>query len=173
MIKIRSGHTRIVFILLNLLVIKIPNPRFDKQKNNFVYRKSFLGFLKRSILNFYIYFLYGLIANISEALVYSWNKQEESDFLVPVFSIGICNFQIYQGEEEPSKELLWHLYNSLSDETKKWLYESDTHEISNHNWRKTPEGLKMIDYALDPMGTSFAVFIARARREIPHITARE
>ncbi len=118
--KIREGNTRIAFILFNFLVIKVPNPRLDWYILDYETRKNFIGFLKKIPRNIYGAMLYGITANISEALIfYAKGGRKKTNFLTPVFTLGICSFQIYQGEEKSIADELLLFFENLSDESKK------------------------------------------------------
>ena len=66
----------------------------------------------------------------------------------------------------PTNEEMAGLYNSLSDRSREWLKKSDDHESASHNWRKTPKGLRLIDYAADPFRTAWGAFLRGASREL-------
>ncbi len=173
MIKIRKGNTRIAVLLFRLVVIKFPNPRLDRIRS-FEYwtrRKSFFGFLGRSIRNFYDALMWGVALNTSEALVYHYSLKAK--YLSPVFTLGLLNFMPYEGEDEPTREEIDALYRSLSDKARKFLLEADCHEYASHNWRRTPEGLKLIDYGQDPLKVPWAVFLRANKRELTQATAKK
>ncbi|MEK7646106.1 MAG: hypothetical protein AAB381_00215 [Patescibacteria group bacterium] len=113
-----------------------------------------------------------MIANVSEALVYHFTFRPDASYLTPVFTLGICSFQIYQGEEKPTTEEIERLYRSLSLQVQEWLWKSDVHERGAHNWRRTPRGLRLIDYAVDPLRTSWAVFLMSSKRELNQATTK-
>lgn len=160
MFKIRKGNTRIVFILFNFLVIKIPNPKLNWHILDFETRKSLIDFLKSIPRNIYGAMLYGIIANISEALIfYAKRGRKKTNFLTPVFTLGVCNLQIYQGEEEPTRDQLILFFETLSDESKILFQKSGGHETALWNWRLTKKGLRLIDYAVDSLDTNWALFI--------------
>lgn len=157
MIKIHKGNTRIAVILLSFLVIKMPNPRFDWWVSRFKHRKSFLSFIAKIPMMVYGALLYGISANIIEGLI-CYNRRY-LECLVPVFSIGICNFQIYQGDIEPTKEEIKELYDTLPQRALEFLAMVDLHTSAAHNWRRTNKGLKLFDYAVSPMETAWATFL--------------
>ena len=168
MIKFREGNTRLVLILFNFLVLKFPNPRFDSYRNSFKNSKNFLSFLKKIPTQFYTALLYGVVANISEALVCVRIRNEsKAPHLVGVFTLGICNFQLYQGEEIPTPLEMETAYKNLSASAREWLQKCNCHERSRYNWRKTPQGLRLIDYAIDPFLTAWGVFLCISARELP------
>ena len=170
MIKIKKGNTRIALILFSWLVIKLPNLRFD-----WLYRKDY-GRIRWSVRSYftdglYTAFLYATTANICEALLYRYMRSGHgAPFLTPVFSVGICSFQLYQGEEVPTREEIIALEASLSEKAKFLLQDCELHQWMEHNWRKTPKGLRLIDYAPDPLRTSWARFIRGHEHELIPLT---
>lgn len=174
MIKIRKGNTRIALIFCNWIVVKFPNPRFDVMKNVKVNKKSITGvciYLSRQLKTFYWAMVYGVAMNVSEAMLYL--NISKTPFLTPVFTIGICNIQIYQGEDKPTWEELISLMKTLPEDVQVVLYDCDPHQWAPDNWRKTIQGLKLIDYAPDPLRTSWARLIRSHKKEIASATARK
>lgn len=174
MIKIRKGNTRVVFIILNTLVVKFPNPRIDWIKNSLKQWRNPRTLLKVMLTGIYDAMLHGITANISEGLLYRQSIQiyERVAYLTPVFSIGICNFQFYEGEDSPSKKEMDNLYSSLSKEARDFLDKSDMHDKSHHNWRKTSKGLRLIDYATSPLCTEWGLFLISSGDELNKATAK-
>lgn len=171
MFKIRKGNTRIAIILFNYLVLKFPNPRFSAWARAFTSRKSFWEFLKTLPVVAYDYLIYGVAANVSEGQLYRWSNN--LPYLVPVFSLGIVNFQRYMGEECPTNKEMSELWKKLPEELKALLLEVDCHEYGYYNWRKTPNGLKLIDYAADPLRTPWARFLRRSVKELTAMTTKK
>ena len=160
-----------VLIFLNLLVVKFPNPRFDWWGLAFKHRKSMLEFVLKTPSMIYDAFLYAVTANITEALI--WRQRSAvATFLVPVFSIVVLSFQRYVGEDAPSGQELTELLESLSPKMREGILKCDMHEYGHYNWRKTPKGLKLIDYAMNPSRTAWAHFLSRASDEMNVLTAR-
>lgn len=173
MIKICKGNTRIAVVLFSWLVIKFPSPRFDRFKSSDCWRRreSLFSFLGELLVNFYDAFIWGVASNTSEALVYRYALKPK--YLSPVFTVGLLNFMFYEGEDRPTEEEILVLYQSLSDEARKVLLETDWHERSSHNWRKTPKGLRLIDYGVDPLRTDWSLFLRGFRRELTKATAKK
>ncbi len=171
MIRLRKGNTRIAIIFFKFLVIKIPNPRFDRHTHAFRTRETFFRFLAGRGEDIYEALLSGVLANLSEAVVYR-NGWGMTEYLVPVFSLGICNFQRYQGEERPTKTELETMVRGLSEDLQSLFFKADPHERSTSNWRKTRSGLRLIDYAADPLKTPWADFLLNSRKELSQATAK-
>jgi hypothetical protein len=163
MFKIRKGNTRIAIILFNFLVIKIPNPRFYEIKDGFKRRKSILSFIKDFFRGLYFRFLHGVIANVTEALI--WYGAHNSPMLMPVWSIGLFNFCRYYGEEEPTRdEIIKLLTFCVSDMKDKEdvLRKVSPHSVAVHNWRRTKDGkVILIDYGVDPSHNDYWGYILR------------
>lgn len=162
MIKFKYGNTRIAIILFSWLVIKFPNPRIDWIKLMRWDRRNFLKSLKRLPDSLYQAFLYGVSANINEALLYKSTDMSEfkiDTILTPVFSIGILNFQKYLGEEIPTPDEVYVFVRTFPDEVLELYIKCEAHDVAYYNWRKTPEGLKIIDFALPALRSDLAYFL--------------
>jgi hypothetical protein len=151
--------------------VKFPNPRFDWWRQAFEVRKSLFSFVIGSPARIYDALLYGLIANISEAMV--WRLNSHAKFLVPVFTLGLLNFQRYVGEKKPTHEDMIELWKKLPEDLSEILFQSSCHEYGWYNWRKTENGLKLIDYASNPLVTPWARFINKAHRVLDPLTAKK
>jgi hypothetical protein len=154
-------------ILFNFLVIKFPNPRFDWIRLSFgsLDRWTLKRFIESVLTipkSIYVAFLYGISANINEGLFYwsNWfvDGLKSDRILVPVFTIGICNFQLYQGEIYPSMQELYEYMNSFPD-ARSYLMKCDHHDWAMDNWRKTENGLVLIDYALPALRSDLAYLL--------------
>jgi len=165
MFKIKKGNTRVVIILFELLVIKVPNLRFkqvyrliydEKITNIFHWRKT-----KATWRHFVYYFLYGLIANASETLLY----HEVSSFKTPKYLtktftfLGIVNCQPFQGGNMPSKKELREFIDSLPKDSRDILIKCNPHCFSRENWVLTPDGIKIVDFGISTEPTPFARFL--------------
>jgi hypothetical protein len=163
MITLCKGNTRWAFIVLDLIVVKVPNPRFDWVAQSFRYRKSFPSFMLDVLEDFYRAFVWGTVMNASEALLSLYHKD---GYLAPVVFLGFCNVQRYQGEECPTRQEIQAFYESFPDDVRKILDGVNCHDSSSHNWRKTKKGLVLIDYALDPLRTDWARFLKLAHNQL-------
>jgi len=174
-VKVRKGNTRIAVIFLNLLVVKFPNPRLDgitkPSKKDFVGLRTGASYFLRFFRNIYWALLYGSAVNISEAIIYLHARPAQ--FLTPVFTIGVCSFQKYQGEEKPSREEILDFEKGLSEKARVCLDECDIHQWLEDNWRRTSQGLRLIDYGEGPLRNSWSRFILGNKREIAAATARK
>lgn len=162
MIKFKDGNTRIAFIIFDWMVIKFPNPRIDWIKLMRWDRRNFLKSLKRLPDSLYHALLYGVSANINEALFYKdagFSKLGIDTILTPVFSIGIINFQIYQGEEIPTRDEVDEFVKTFPPKVFKLYLKCNAHDVGYYNWRKTPKGLKLIDFALPALRSDLAYFL--------------
>ncbi len=146
MIKIKDGSTRIAIILFKWLVIKIPKLRTDMM----ILEKWKINNIPEIL---YLSFVYGFSANSTEALIYEICECRTrkktlgtNSPLTPVFSIGIANFQIYQGENIPTEAEIIEFIKKLHPSVLQRYLKCDSHDVSNHNWRKTKKGLMIIDY---------------------------
>lgn len=168
-LKIRKGNTRIAFILFEWLVIKVPNPRWDILKNSFDKEKGVLHFLQKVINTLYFAFLQGVIANISEGLVCykvkcirkDFGKSPTPKFIAKVISFGLFNLQRYAGEIKPTEIEIDQFYKDLDPEITEILKKVSLHCRSELNWRKTPEGLKLIDYAISIESAPWYRFVTK------------
>ncbi len=173
MIKLRKGNTRIALILFNLVVIKFPNPRF------FEYKVYFCGKPKREVLkefprlagdyarSLYTAFISGFAINVAEAMLFCFARNVP--FLTPLFSFGLINLQFYQGEDQPTEEEMLAFIAALPKKAKKYLLCIDGHSLGRHNWRKTPKGLRIIDYGPNPLLAPLGLLI-RSCAEIDDAT---
>ncbi len=164
MLKIRFGNSRTALILFNLLVIKFPSFRIDKYKRSFEFRRGFWKFLRSIPANFYESILYGMASNISECML-SWyvtKVMSFKQFIEPVFTIGIINFQRYRGEENVTQEEIQKFYDKLPSELKELLSDSGSHDPAASNWRKIDGKLVLIDYGTSTLNTAWARFIRLA-----------
>jgi hypothetical protein len=112
--------------------------------------------------NLYKAFVYGVSANITEALFYEEVEVHEKGIetiLIPVFSVGFFNFQLYQGENIPSQQEVYDFINTYPQEIATLQSKCNNHDLENHNWRKTPNGLKLIDFAGQPLDSHLFVFL--------------
>lgn len=151
MIKFKFGSTRFAVILFNWLVIKLPKFRLDIME-----LESWK--IKEIPKTAYLSFVCGVTANMTEALTYEhcecrhqkkmWGVDTP---LVPVFSTAFANFQIYQGENIPTDEEVVGFLQKMPPVVFEWYSKCDRHDVSNHNWRKTAKGLRIIDYGGQPL----------------------
>lgn len=155
MIRTISGNTRFVIVLFNLLVIKLPLLRTDLI-NKPITRPILFAMDCLDVL--YMSMLFGCIANLSEALNYYW-CQGKPKMLAKVVTLGFCNFQLYYGEDTPDEEEIMSLLDNLDEKTSAVLREVDAHAIAAYNWRRTSDGLKIIDYASDPLKDPWSILI--------------
>lgn len=147
--KIKHGSSRTA-VIVGGLVFKFPI-RWGKTKSQ-----------KRA-------FYQGVMANISEYILYRLLKEHQS-FLVPVyFSIGLVSIQKYeQGEQpKPGDDRYESVWNNLPEDAKRHLSMVDPHALYYNNWRVTPSGIRLIDYG-DKVGQPASVsgFLTRWRKEL-------
>ena len=83
-------------------------------------------------------------------------------FIEPVFTIGIINFQRYRGEENVTQEEIQKFYDKLPSELKELLSDSGSHDPAASNWRKIDGKLVLIDYGTSTLNTAWARFIRLA-----------
>lgn len=84
--------------------------------------------------------------------------------LMPVWSIGLCNFCRYYGENTPTQEeinkLLTFCTSNVKD--KEILNKVSPHSVAVHNWRKVRGGrVVLIDYGVDPSNNDYWGYILR------------
>ncbi len=171
MFKMCNGHTRIALILFRWLVIKFPNPRFDRIRSAFEFSENFAQFSARLTRVLYEAFVWGVVINASEGLVSVWCTN--AHHLSPVITLGILNLQWYEGEGQPTDEEIEVVYRSLSPKARSVLEMVNAHDKSAHKWRKTPKGLRLIDYGVDPFQASWGAFLNGSQRELTQATAKK
>lgn len=91
-----------------------------------------------------IYVLNGLMANLSEFAIYLYS---ESPVLAPVyFSIGFFSVQKYMGGVEPTWKELNEVWSKLPEKARTQMQWVNLHNWESHSFRKTLQGMVMIDY---------------------------
>lgn len=169
MFIVRCGTTRIAFVFFRRLVIKIPAFNIKQLVSHFKKRKSFLLSLREFLRDIYRTLLWGTTCNITEALIFFHVPM--SDYLVPIFTIGICSFQAYMGEEIPTQKEIETVFAKLPPFLVEILSRTDNHERCQSNWRKRKDGsLCLIDYASNPLFTPWAVFLISAGKDLDKAT---
>ncbi len=173
MFKIRKGNTRVALILLSRLVIKFPRIRTDSIKKILDHKMSFKNKVIDLINHLYWVILKGIASNISEGVFCAdFSDSRLFPFVAKTISLAFVNFQRYEGEVSPSHEEIQRIYDSLSDDLKVTLRESDVHEVSEKNWRKRKDGsLILIDFGFDPQRTPWAKVIKMGRKVFINATA--
>jgi hypothetical protein len=164
MIRLSKGNTRWAFILCRYLVIKVPNPRIDWWMHSLKQLRKGrpIEALVEIVRSFYTAILWGVMMNVSEAMLYRYTHNKAH--LSAVFTIGIASFQRYEGEERPTQQEIADLYQSVAPDES--FDDINCHDSSAHNWRKTPMGLKLIDYGQDPFRTTWARYLKRYQRKL-------
>jgi hypothetical protein len=106
----------------------------------------------------------GLIANASEFATYIMCK--EASFLAPTFSLGFVSIQKFESGEKPTFKEMEEVFQKLPVDARKLLLYMDKHPFCPQNFRRSSNGLKMIDYG-DAFGDRcpLSFFLRRFHRE--------